>query len=133
MEHGLIRASIPTDQKAAVVQLCEAIDFGLLPLLDDTVTEVYVHTKQDTTTAVVVQLTYAPLPEGHPFNPDGKVVYATTREDPHRPRYPLCNSTTTIARLIELSDVCVLYQLAVAVSTAYVVSSVTTVEPQTYS
>lgn len=137
MEHGLIRASTPAERKAAVVQLCHAIDFGLLPLLNDTVTEVYVHTKQDTTTAAVigklpVKLTYAPLPEQHPFNPDGKAVYAKTCEDPLRIRYPLCDGTTTIARLVEWSDVCVMRKLAVAVSTARVASDTAMAEPQTY-
>lgn len=126
VEHELIHASTLAARKAAVIQLCGAIDFGLLPLLNDTVTEVYVHSKQHTTAAAVVgrltvRLIYTHLPDGYAFNPDRKVVFADICEDPLRIRYPPYDSTTmTTARLVEWADVCVVDEVAIAVSTARV-------------
>ncbi|KAF6842963.1 hypothetical protein CMUS01_02541 [Colletotrichum musicola] len=99
-EYGLLNVPALPERKAALQDLCRAIDFSSLPLLDDTVTELYVSTSSD---GAATRLVHDPLPDDYPFatEPDG--LWVGTREDPARFRYPTYIGTGT--RQIDLSDV----------------------------
>lgn len=93
------------------MDLCYVIDFSSLPLLDDTVTELYI-TMSWTNTAT--RLVHSTLPMGHPFA-ESEGFWVSTREDPARYRYP--SYTDTVTRQIDFSEVSIIEEISPAVFT----------------
>lgn len=114
LEYGFGNAFGLPARKEALMVLCKAIDFSSLPLLDDTVTEVYITTCPNSSST---RLAHPPLPSGHPFAECKQFwAWAHTREDPTRYRYP--SYTGIDADHIEMSKVCPADQVGLAVHTA---------------
>ncbi|KAF6808681.1 serine threonine protein kinase [Colletotrichum sojae] len=116
-EDGLLIVPGPEERKAALVDLCHAVDFSSLTLLGGTVTELYVSTRSDSATT---RLVHDPLPDDHPFAVKSDALWVSTREDPARFRYPSYIGTGT--RQIELSRVRPMDRVGVAVFKAQIES-----------
>lgn len=99
------------------MDFCHAIDFSSLPLLDDTVTELFISANMNNT---AVRLVHSPLPLDHPFAAKSDGFWVNAREDPARIRYPSYTGTRT--RQIDLSEVHPISEVGVAVFTARVKS-----------
>lgn len=96
-----------------MIDLCHAIDFGSLPLLDDTVTELYLSASRNNT---ITRLVYSSLPNDHPLATSSHKFWVSAREDPARFRYPSYTGTGT--RQIDLSEVRTIDKISLAVFTA---------------
>ncbi|CAK7229818.1 hypothetical protein SCUCBS95973_007356 [Sporothrix curviconia] len=106
VERRLLSLAVPngTNCNAALNEFCRAIDFGTLDLLDDTRTQIFVHSKghehahdPDGCRPFV----HRPLPDGHAFNLDNLPVVAEMREDPARVRFPVLEAATPASRRVE--------------------------------
>ncbi|GAB1319520.1 hypothetical protein MFIFM68171_09730 [Madurella fahalii] len=117
LEHRLGDASGLPARKKALVDLCHAIDFNSLPLLDDTVTEFSISANRNNT---AMRLVHSHLPNGHPFATKSDGFWVNAREDPARFRYPSYTGTGT--RQIDLSEVYPIDQISPAVFTARIKS-----------
>lgn len=100
------------------MDLCHAIDFSSLPLLDDTVTEVSISTKRNNAAR---RLVHVPLPNDHPFPTTSDGFWVNVREDPARFQYPSYTGTGT--RQIDLSEVYLIDQISPAVFTVRIKSN----------
>ncbi|CAK7275542.1 hypothetical protein SEPCBS57363_006746 [Sporothrix epigloea] len=114
VENELVSAPTTGERSKTLKQLCHFIDFDMMTLLDDTLTEVFIHSKG--CGMAVRELFHSPLPEGLAFNPDGEAIFVKTREDPTRFRFPAIHSTTT-TRLIEWDKVRKVDSMALATHT----------------
>lgn len=123
LEYGVGNIPGLPARKKALVDLCSAIDFDSLSLLHDTVTAVYISTKNTNSTAT--KLVYRQLLKDHPFaGVDG--FWVDICEDPARYQYPAYIGGAS-TRQIELSKVKPITQISQAVFTAQIDS-----EGQTY-
>ncbi|RMJ05076.1 hypothetical protein CDV36_014254 [Fusarium kuroshium] len=99
------------------MEFCGAIDFSALPLLDDTVTELFISASRNDT---ATRLVHSPFPDDHPFATKSGRVWVNIQEDPARVRYPSYIGTS--ARQIDISEVDTLEQISPAVYTARIES-----------
>ncbi|CAK7270901.1 hypothetical protein SEPCBS57363_004342 [Sporothrix epigloea] len=111
VEEELVSAPTTRERRETLEQLCHAIDFDMMALLDDTLTEAFIHSKGCGMAAR--HLFHSPLPEGLAFNPDGETISVNTREDPARFLFPPLHSTTT-TRLIQWDQVREVESIALA-------------------
>ncbi|OAA66552.1 protein kinase domain-containing protein [Niveomyces insectorum RCEF 264] len=107
IECTLVSAPTTRERRETLEQLCRAIDFSRMELLDDTLTELFIHSERCGTT--VRRFVHAPLQERLPFNPEGVAVFVDSREDPARFRFPAFDSTTT--RLVQWDQLRVVERL----------------------
>lgn len=103
-----------TQREQSLWELCYAIDFSNLPLLNDTVTELYISTdKNDGAQKLSLVST---LPSVHPYATKSDNLWFSVREDPAQIRYPSYTGVST--RQINLLEVCPIEKLSTGVSTA---------------
>ncbi|KIH94804.1 protein kinase domain-containing protein [Sporothrix brasiliensis 5110] len=94
VECRLLPTQTTRERVVALKELCHAIDFGTLDLLDDTLTEVFIHVEDPCQDSGGCPFVYRSLPDGNPFNPDDAAVVVETCEDPTRFLFPVLNGNT---------------------------------------